>query len=51
MAEAKLGPVVFTVIKGELRQSKRMDYHTNMNAYTHKYTETHIEHIVRPYRA
>lgn len=47
MAESKLGPVGFTVTKGELR----MVYHTHIHVYTHKYIETHREHIVRQYRA
>lgn len=43
MAGAKLGPVVFTVTKGKLRQNNRID------SYTH--TLRHIAHIVRLYRA
>lgn len=37
-AEAKLGPVVFTVTTGELRQSKRMDTHKHL--YTHIHCDT-----------
>lgn len=49
-AVAKLELALFTVTKLTIG-SKMMDPHTYTNDYTHMHIVTHMERIVRPYRA
>lgn len=49
-AVTKLEPALFTVTKLSIG-SKMMDPHTYTNDYTHMHIVTHMERIVRPYRA
>lgn len=51
MAEAKLGPVIFTVTVRRTEVKSMDSYtHTLTNKCLHVYIDTHIGHTVRPYR-